>query len=207
MPEHLVTAGQRFGRLVFTGRSGRKTGGRPGHVYVCDCGKEVVSDHWPVKAGKRQSCGCARSALVSRALRRHGHAPAGDQSPEYRSWVHMKGRCQNKSNGSWARYGGRGIKVCERWSESFAAFLLDMGPRPSSEHSLDRIDVNGNYEPNNCRWATGVEQQRNKRSTRLVFAFGRKMSLAEACEVAGVDYKLAHGRLADGWSVERALIP
>lgn len=94
---------------------------------------------------------------------RHGHA-TGSLSPEYRAWMAMNSRCSNKNGHAYDRYGGRGIKVCQRWKRSFPNFLEDMGHRPSSKHSLDRIDVNGNYEPDNCRWATDSIQGTNKRN-------------------------------------------
>jgi hypothetical protein len=88
-------------------------------------------------------------------------------TPEHRSWAHMKNRCTNPNNDAWKHYGGRGIRVCDSWLESFEQFLADMGERPNGT-SLDRIDVDGHYEPGNCRWATAVEQNNNQRRTRKV---------------------------------------
>lgn len=92
---------------------------------------------------------------------KHGHILAGKKSPTYRSWECMKNRCMNPDHERWARYGGRGITVCVRWSTSFLNFLADMGPRPKGM-TLDRIDPNGNYEPKNCRWASDAQQRKNK---------------------------------------------
>ncbi len=117
----------------------------------------------------------------------------------------MLQRCTNPSKKSYAGYGGRGIKVCERWLDSFDAFLADMGPRTSPGHSLDRIDNDGPYSPENCRWATRKEQCRNRRSNRLVIYDGTEMPLVEAAERAGLSYQLAYQRLLRGWTPEEAL--
>ena len=117
--------------------------------------------------------------------------------PEYRSWIEMRRRCSNPTRPEWARYGGRGIRVCERWESSFDDFISDMGPRPSSRHSLDRIDNDGNYEPTNCRWATAEEQARNRR-TNVVLATGEIQ--ADAAARLGITPRALTGRRAAGWT-------
>lgn len=97
----------------------------------------------------------------------HGAARSYRQTLEYRSWIGMKERCSNPKNKCYASYGGRGIRVCDRWISDFSQFLADMGPKPSPKHSIDRIDNDGHYEPANCRWATTTQQVRNSRRTRL----------------------------------------
>jgi len=126
-------------------------------------------------------------------------------SPEYSTWHAMKRRCFSPQVANYAYYGGRGIGVCERWKESFGAFLADMGPRPSPDHTLDRIDPDADYCPENCRWATRSEQQRNKRNNRLVTLDGESITLAEACERLNLPYKTIQHRLQLGWSEHRAL--
>lgn len=133
--------------------------------------------------------------------RKHGMR----NTPEYQAWVSMIARTSNERWRDYHRYGGRGIRVCGRWRESFEAFYVDVGPRPSPEHSLDRIDVDGHYEPGNVRWATRVEQGRNKRNNRLVTSGGETASLAEWAARVGLRPGTIRMRLERGWPVERAL--
>jgi hypothetical protein len=127
-------------------------------------------------------------------------------TPEYRAYQGMKKRCYNPKARGFPEYGGRGIAVCDWWLDSFDHFLADVGHRPSPDHSIERIDNNGDYEPGNVRWATKPEQMRNRRSARMVEYDGAQMSLAEAAERAGVPYKVAQERITRlGWSIERAL--
>lgn len=120
----------------------------------------------------------------------HPNATHGmTDSPEYRSWCSMKARCCNSQNPSYPRYGGRGIKVCQRWLDSFSDFLADMGKKPTPKHTIDRFpDNNGNYEPGNCRWATAQEQSRNRRSNRVIEFGGVSRTVAEWADVLGVGY-------------------
>lgn len=151
--------GQRFGRLV-TIREYRGPDVREVHYHViCDCGNwRTVSRTQLLRAvGGQRSCGCLS--------RKHGHAREGIQSREYRSWIAMRNRCRNPNVTYYEYYGGRGIKVCERWDSSFENFLADMGERPPGT-SIDRIDPDGDYEPGNCRWATRGEQNRNRRNVK-----------------------------------------
>lgn len=149
-----MAAGQRYGRLIaieHADGSAELSRWR----FRCDCGSETVAYATNVRAGRTKGCGCG--------YRAHGLS----RTPEYLSWAAMRQRCNDPKNKSFSHYGGRGIRVCEAWDESFTAFLADVGPRPSLDHSLDRWpDVNGNYEPDNVRWATRSEQQRNKRNSR-----------------------------------------
>jgi hypothetical protein len=124
--------------------------------------------------------------------------------PEYRTWINMRSRCNTPSSSGFHRYGGRGIRVCDRWNASFEAFLDDMGPRPSPKHSIDRIDVDGNYEPKNCRWATAKQQMRNFSDNRLVEMDGRVVPLVEAVEASGLKYNTILYRLKRGWTLDQA---
>lgn len=178
-------------------------------LCLCECGNERVVHEQSLTGGGSQSCGCLSKEMTAARRRKHGHTTGRKPSPTYRSWSEMLARCDNPNSGIYEYYGGRGIKVCDRW-RSFENFLSDMGERPARRglrYSIERIDNDGNYEPGNCRWATRKEQARNRRSTRVVIVNGSQMSLAEAAENARVPYYLAHQRLAAGWTVERALEP
>lgn len=119
---------------------------------LCACGKNTLAISSELKNGHKKSCGCL-----------NGESHGWHGTPEYNAWKAMKGRCYNQNKKSFLLYGGRGIKVCDRWLNSFKNFLKDMGKRPSPRHSLDRINVDGDYEPNNCRWADDSVQNANKR--------------------------------------------
>lgn len=169
-------------------------------VCRCACGTERVVLQGNLTNGASRSCGCVQRA----AMTRHGHARKRNQSPTFRSWSSMRGRCCNRNDPNYRNYGGRGICICDRWLCSFEDFLADMGERPAGT-SLDRIDGNGNYEPGNCRWATRVEQQRNIRSNRLLTCDGETHCVAEWAEILGVRKQLILGRLKLGFTVEQAL--
>lgn len=124
---------------------------------------------------------------------------------EYRHWISMKTRCNNVREPRYAEWGGRGIKVCPLWESDFEAFLRDVGPRPSTEHSLDRIDNSRGYEPGNVRWATRAQQQRNTRRNRLLTFRGKTQPLIAWCEEVGIAEDVLRKRVRMGWPTERAL--
>jgi hypothetical protein len=134
--------------------------------------------------------------------RRTTHGCSG--TPEHLTWKRIRQRCLSRLSPDYADYGGRGIAICQRWS-AFENFLADMGPRPSPEHSIDRIDNDGNYEPSNCRWATIHEQARNRRNNRYVEVCGERMLLCVALERFGIADDTYRKRLRLGWSEDRAL--
>ena len=138
--------------------------------------------------------------------RTHGHSFVnGKASPEYNAWASMKGRCLNEKTPNYSRYGGRGISICQRWLTSFENFLEDMGTRPSPSHSLDRINNDGDYSAENCRWATVEQQQRNKSNVGIVIYRGRRMTVPELANEVGVPLSRLKTRLRRGWAVERAI--
>lgn len=156
--------GKRFGRLIVLSRSENDKHGHSRWECKCECGKIRVINSGSLLSIKTKSCGCLRDEKVISRRTTHGHSLKGKIHPLFLNWIAMRQRCNNDKNKAYKDYGGRGIKVCERWNE-FENFLEDMGEKPSNLHSIDRIDVNGNYEPSNCRWATTIEQGRNKRMT------------------------------------------
>lgn len=126
-------------------------------------------------------------------------------SPTWRSWKSMKTRCLNPNETGFERYGGRNIRVCQRWLDSFENFLADMGERPSLFHSLDRIDNDGHYEPGNVRWATRTEQNRNKKTNVLLEIEGVTRTLSEWAEISGTHYETIRSRLTRGWGAKEAI--
>ena len=169
MTAPLDLTGQQFGRLTVIERIANDKRGSTRWLCDCQCGCQREVSGRGLKHGKTKSCGCLwreNSAVmyreIGKANRTHGHTPVGNHSVIYVTWSSMKQRCTNPRHGSFKNYGGRGIKICARWLNSFENVFADMGERPP-ERSLDRIDNDGNYEPSNCRWATIHQQNANKR--------------------------------------------
>jgi hypothetical protein len=158
--------GKRFGRLLVVERAGTSKRRRALWLAACDCGVRIAVITATLQNGRTKSCGCLHREVMREvgkwANTKHGEAANGKLSPEYSTWRSMIQRCEDPRHNRYDRYGGRGIRVCDRWRNSFEAFLADMGRKPSSNLSIDRINNDGNYEPGNCRWATASEQQKNK---------------------------------------------
>lgn len=190
----------KFGRLTVLAEGPRDRGDRRRWLCRCECGKEISVEIYHLRNGRTISCGCQRKIARNQRPTIHGNAVNGVVSPEYRSWQAMIARCENPANKQYARYGGRGIAVCDRWRHDFAAFLADVGPRPSLAHSIDRYPNNdGNYEPGNCRWATQLEQQNNRSTNRLVEIDGTRRTASEWSRISGISDSTICNRLDLGW--------
>jgi hypothetical protein len=159
-----------------------------------------------VRSGRIRSCGCLRQETTQQRSLKHGMASRGkERSPEYRAWCAMLQRCYNPNNRAYARYGGRGVQVCDDWILSFDAFLSDMGCRPSSAHSIERLDNDGGYDKDNCVWATREEQQRNNRRNVILEFNGKQQTAVEWANECGIPASTLYSRIRLGWSAERAL--
>lgn len=196
--------GERFGRLSVIGVS-RDT--RKKALCRCDCGDSAIVRIDHLKSGRSRSCGCLRREVTRQNKTRHGMARRGRRrSPEYAIWSQMIERCHNPNNDGYPMYGGRGIAVCDKWRRSFESFFSHVGRRPSDSHSIDRIDVDGDYEPGNVRWATAKEQGRNTRRNRVLTFDGRSQCLAAWAEETGIAARVIRDRLSKHhWTIERAL--
>jgi len=194
-------AGRRFGRITVRGRGPNEHKTMARWHCVCDCGKQTLVRHRSLVKGLTMSCGCYGKEIGRTAALVHGES----HDPTRVAWIDMLDRCQNPSNASYHNYGGRGISVCQWWTKSFDSFLRDVGRRPSKNHSIDRINNNGNYEPGNCRWATRTEQSRNRRTNRLVTAFGETLPAISWAERYGLRPTTLINRLNSGMSPEDAI--
>ncbi len=195
----LDLVGQRFGRLVVLSFVSLDARRNSQWLCACDCGSQKTCVGNVLKRGRITSCGCKNhEPRVDRRAEDH---------PDFGIFSGMLNRCSNPNDHNYKRYGGRGIKVCERWKDGgFWVFHADMGTRPSPQHSIDRIDNNSDYEPGNCRWATDKEQMRNRRNNHIVECFGERLTLAEWSERTGIDKRTLRARLVElKWPVEKAL--
>lgn len=169
--------------------------------FLCECGATVSRRVDHVRSGRTRSCGCLNRDVVSNRATTHGHS----ETTTYAVWQNMKSRCCNPKSKAWGRYGGRGIQICQRWLESFDNFVSDMGPRPHGK-TLDRLDNNKGYSPDNCRWVTYGENNRNKRNTVWIEYDGVTMSLSDWAERLGLNYGTLLSRLRrNKWDVGRLL--
>lgn len=167
--KNVMAKGNRFGKLIAVKYVNKDKYGKSNWEFKCGCGGLIVCLAVKVKRGDIKSCGCLRGGTSI-------NQPLNLTKLTYNSWRKMKERCYDKNRNNYWRYGGRGITVCAEWCHSFHAFLADMGPRPSKDHSIDRINVDGHYCKENCAWSTSKEQQAN-RSNNVKLWFRGKLEL------------------------------
>lgn len=204
----LELAGRTVGRLTVLSRAPNRGRQVMWHCR-CECGGASIAYGSMLRAGTANHCGCLTGARIAAKNTKHGHASRnGSLSPEYKAWAAMVRRCTNPKQKNFPYYGGRGITVCDRWRESFAAFLADVGPQPADggPWSLDRYpDVDGNYAPGNVRWATRLSQANNKRNSKLVTHAGETLTVAQWARKTGLSVGTLTRRLKSGWTAEAAL--
>lgn len=194
--------GERYGRLIVLSLVERDSRWNDHLMEVrCDCGVVTRKRLKSIRSGHTSSCGCLARETLAERNKTHGLSRAHRR--EYRSWKDMRARCNNPNNADYADYGGRGIAVCDAWDD-FAAFYADMGDRPDG-FTIDRIDVDGNYEPGNCRWASHKEQANNKRSNHLIEIDGERLTLQAWCDRYGIDSSKVRYRLSVGMPPKEAL--
>lgn len=198
--------GQTFGRLkVLHKHPENDSLNRVCWVCECSCGTIVTINGWAIRSGNTKSCGCYANDLriqLGKANRTHGMT----NTPEYKTWDSMKERCNNPNSSQYLNYGGRGIRVCDSWYNSFEAFYRDMGPRPSDKHSIDRRDNDGHYDPGNCRWALMEVQANNKRNNVNYEFNGSRMSLSKIARETGIPQQTLYSRINRmGLTIEEAV--
>ncbi len=200
----MIQPGDKFSKLTVVERAvgEEKWKRRAFYNCSCECGKSVVVRGDSLVTGNTKSCGCHFLEKVSTA----GGLSAKHES-EYKIWLGIIDRCTNRNHAKFKDYGARGIIVSAEWLLSFEIFLKDIGERPSISHSVDRIDVNGNYSKENCRWALPHEQINNRRCTILIEINGVKTPLGELVKKHGLDYRTVFFRYKKGWSVDRLFSP
>lgn len=185
-----------FGRLTVVSRAENDRFGRTQWHCVCECGKEKVVALFRMTSGHTKSCGCIKGQANAT------HRMRG--TPTHNSWCAMKQRCNYPGSDEYKNYGGRGIRVCERWNSSFENFIADMGERPKGM-SIERLDSNKNYEPGNCKWANDHEQARNRRSTIWVTRGGQTKCVKDWCDELGLSVDRVYGRIRRGATPAEAL--
>ena len=192
-------SGHVFGRLTVISKA-ENSGRKVRWICKCVCGNETLVAGNHLRSGSTISCGCFAAESTKTRSFVHGKT----KSTEYRSWIGMKQRCTNSRNAEFHRYGGRGISVCDRWLNSFENFIKDMGNKPEGK-SIDRIDNNLGYSPENCRWATAEVQSNNKSNNRLYTIGNDSYSVIQWERITGTYRSTIQSRLKRGWDIKEAV--
>lgn len=210
----MIEAGARFDRLLVLKYIPGSRKQKATVLCICDCGKETSKNATSVRRGLTRSCGClwietrresGRRVGKLGLSKRHGHSVGYKRSKTYRVWTNMKSRVQNPKVKEYPLYGGRGIGICQRWLESFENFLVDMGECPKLM-SLERKNNDGDYESDNCKWATVQEQANNRRTNRLITIDGTTLTLSQWSDISGKKPATISARLKKGWEPKRAVM-
>ena len=206
MARTIDLTGQRFGRLIVLERVGTSKSGRIKWLCQCDCGKSATTTGTNLRTGVTKSCGCymieCETTRIKEICTTHGKS----HTRLYRTWKNMKQRCYNPNNTYYHRYGGRGITICAEWKQDFKAFYdWAMSNGYTDELTIDRIDVNGNYEPSNCRWVTKEIQNKNTRRNINITYKGETHNVREWSSILNININTLYDRLRRGWSGEKTL--
>ncbi len=202
-----IIPGELYGRLTIVEEASHLRGQPRRVVCRCVCGTVKILPLYSLRSGNTRSCGCLPRDILRQRCWKHGMDTRAErhEHPEYGTWKNAKTRCFYSRGHAWKNYGGRGITMCEAWRDDFATFFRDMGPRPTPKHTLERIDNDGPYSPENCIWATYAEQAKNRRHSRHLTFRGETLHYIEWAQRFGIPLKRVWGRLRRGWSIEGAL--
>lgn len=204
MPPYIDMTGMRYGRLTAMKRVKNSKNGQTMWQFKCECGKEIVTTGWAARSGHTTSCGCFLSETTASLKYSHGMA----RTRIYKIYQKMKERCYKETDKSYSRYGGRGISICDDWSgengfDNFYKWSIKNGY--SEDLTIDRMDNDGNYEPNNCRWTNAIVQANNRRNNRFVTYKGQTKTISEWSKETGISSATIRARLNKGLSVKCAL--
>lgn len=187
--------GMKYNRLLAVERLGMSKNGKRLYKFLCDCGTEKIIQGSYVKRGDPKSCGCLVIETIKKMATQHGHSRIGARSSEYSIWAGIIQRCENKNSPSYKNYGGRGIKICQRWRHDFSAFFSDMGQRPQGM-TIERINNDKDYSPENCRWATRADQARNNSRNVYITHNGETKTRKDWADYYGIDDETFRHRLS-----------
>lgn len=203
MSKFIDLTGKKFNRLTVIKRAENSRDNKAQWECVCTCGNITTVRATCLKSGSTKSCGCLNKerSKTFGGITTHGMS----NTPEYDSWEHIVQRCANPKNDCFKNYGARGITICNEWLNDFMAFYNHIGPKPSKNHSVDRIDNNSGYKPGNVRWATPREQSNNSRNNRKITIRGWTLTVAQWARFAGIKQATLWYRLRAGWHCERAI--
>ena len=214
MPKLIDLTGRRFGKLTVIGIANKKKNGKDRHrrwLCKCDCGNDVVVATDKLNRGDTKSCGCLKIEISKEKIIKYGKPNikhGKSRTRIYNIYNHMTRRCFDKKDQNYINYGGRGVTVCREWKNDFSAFYKWSIENGYKEYlTIDRIDNNGNYCPENCRWATNEEQQNNKRNNVFIEINGLKMTISQVAKKAGLSEKAMWWRVKNGWSGKDLLLP